>query len=94
MPETLEALNEKRVRELVYSEGLTARGGVCDSCQAVFPDDTMVCNFCGLPVKPADDLIETAIGMALAEGAAIEQVRGEAAAKLKAAGGIGAFLRY
>jgi len=94
LPETLEALNEKRVRELVYSEGLTARGGVCDTCQAVFSDDTMVCNFCGLPVKLADDLIETAIGMALAEGAAIEQVRGEAAEKLKAAGGIGAFLRY
>ncbi len=54
----------------------------------------MNCDFCGLPVKPADDLVETAIGMALAEGAVIEQVRGEAAAKLKAAGGIGAFLRY
>ena len=26
LPETLEALNEKRVRELVYSEGLTAGG--------------------------------------------------------------------
>src|SRR5438105_3323746 len=83
LPETLEALNEKRVRELVYSEGLTVRGGVCNNCQAVFSDDTMNCDFCGLPVKPADDLVETAIGMALAEGAAIEQVRGEAAAKLK-----------
>ena len=26
LPETLQALNEKRVRELVYSEGLTAGG--------------------------------------------------------------------
>ena len=91
---TLAALNEKRVRELVYSEGFTVRGGTCDQCRVAFPSDTMNCSFCGLPVKPADDLIETAIGMALAEGATIEQLRGEAAEKLKAAGGIGAFLRY
>jgi peptide subunit release factor 1 (eRF1) len=34
------------------------------------------------------------IGAALNTDAAIEQVRGEAAEKLKAHGGIGAFLRY
>ncbi len=94
LPATLAALNEKRVSDLVYSDDFAARGGVCNNCLAIFPNDTMNCDFCGLPVKPADDLVETAIGMALAEGAVIEQVRGEAAAKLKAAGGIGAFLRY
>ena len=36
---------------------------------------------------------ETAIGMAIAEGAAVEQFRGDAAEKLKSTGGIGAFLR-
>ena len=85
---------EKRVRDLVYAGNFTARGGVCNDCMAVFPNDTMNCDFCGLPVKPSDDLVETAIEMALAEGAVIEQVRGEAAAELKAADGIGAFLRY
>jgi hypothetical protein len=34
------------------------------------------------------------IGAALDTGAAIEQVRGEAAEKLTASGGLGAFLRF
>jgi peptide subunit release factor 1 (eRF1) len=63
---TLDALNEKRVRELVYAEGYAA----------------------------GTDFIEDAISVALAQGATIEQMRGEAAARLRAAGGIGAFLRY
>src|SRR5207253_5825486 len=63
---TLDALNDKRVRELVYAQG--------DAIGA--------------------DFIEDAVGLALAQRAAIEQVRGEAAARLKTAGGIGAFLRY
>lgn len=93
LPDTLKALNEKRVRELIYAHGFIARGGVCEQCRAVFPSDTANCDFCGLPVKPADDLVEMAIGLAIAEGAAIEQFRGDAAEKLKTAGGIGAFLR-
>ena len=93
VPETLEALNERRVRELVYAHGFMARGGICNECHAIFPNDTMNCGFCGLPVKPDEDLVETVIGMAILEGAAVEQLRGEAAEKLKAAGGIGAFLR-
>jgi peptide subunit release factor 1 (eRF1) len=93
LPDTLEALNEKRVRELIYAHGFMAQGGVCEKCHAVFPSAIANCDFCGLPVEPDNDLVETAIGMALAEGAAIEQFRGDAAEKLKSAGGIGAFLR-
>ena len=91
---TLDALNANRVRELVYSQDFSALGGACGQCDAVFPSDMMNCEFCGMPVKPADDLAEAAIAKALSEGAAIEQFRGEAAEKLKAVGGIGAFLRY
>ena len=94
LADTLSALNARRVRELVYSEGVSLRGGACDACEAVFPSDTMNCDFCGLPATPTDDLIEAAIAKALAEGATIEQFRGEAADRLRAAGGIGAFLRY
>ena len=93
LPDTLTALNEKRVRELVYAHGFNARGGICEECHTVFPNDTANCDFCGLALKPSDDLVETAIGMAIAEGAAIEQFRGDAAEILKSAGGIGAFLR-
>jgi peptide subunit release factor 1 (eRF1) len=94
LQETLSALNAKRVRELIYAEGFAVRGGVCDTCHAMFPNDTMNCGFCGVPVKSADDLIEHALSAALAAGATIEQLRGEGAEILKAAGGIGAFLRY
>jgi peptide subunit release factor 1 (eRF1) len=93
LSDTLQALNEKRVRELVYAHGFKASGGICDDCHAVFPNDTANCDFCGRPLKPSDDLVETAIGMAIAEGAAVEQFRGEAAETFKKAGGIGAFLR-
>jgi peptide subunit release factor 1 (eRF1) len=92
--DTIHALNEKRVREFVYSEGFAAAGGTCEPCDAIFASDVVNCEFCGMPVKPVEDLIEVAIGSALAKGAAIEQLRGEAAEKLRAAGGIGAFLRF
>ncbi len=94
LPETLAALNDKRVRELVYAEGVLFQGCVCRECDALFATDTMNCDFCGMPAKPDDDLMEAIIAKALAEGATIEQVRGEAAEKLRAVGGIGAFLRY
>ena len=91
---TLQAFNEDRVRELVYAEGFSALGGVCEHCHVMFPSDDLNCEICGMPVKPADDLIENTISAALAAGAAVEQLRGPAADKLLAAGGIGAFLRF
>jgi peptide chain release factor subunit 1 len=93
-PRTLQALNEDRVRELVYAEGFSAAGGVCETCHVMFTSDDMNCDICGMPVKSADDLIENSIAAALAAGAAVEQVRGPAAEKLRNAGGIGAFLRF
>jgi peptide subunit release factor 1 (eRF1) len=93
-PETLTAFNQDRVRELVYAEGFSAAGGVCERCHMMFPAHDVNCEICGMPVKPAEDLIENTIGRALAEGAAVEQLRGQAAEKLREAGGIGAFLRF
>jgi peptide subunit release factor 1 (eRF1) len=94
LPHTLAALNNKRVRDLVYAEGVSFQGGVCHECDALFPTDMANCDFCGMPARPDDDLMEAIIAKALAEGATIEQVHGEAAAKLKPVGGIGAFVRY
>ena len=94
LPETLAALNQNRVRALVYAEGVLFQGCVCQECDALFAADMMNCDFCGMPAKPDEDLMEAIIAKALAEGGTIEQVRGEAAEKLKAVGGIGAFLRY
>jgi peptide subunit release factor 1 (eRF1) len=93
-PGTLKAFNENRVRELVYAEGFSAAGGVCERCHMMFPAGDVNCEICGMPVKPAEDLIENTIVAALSEGAAVEQLRGQAAEKLREAGGIGAFLRF
>ena len=90
----IKALNEKCVRELVYAEGFTATGGDCAPCHALFESAAVNCRFCGLPVKPVEDLIEAAIGSALEQGAAVEQLRGEAADILGSVGGVGAFLRF
>ncbi len=91
---TLQALNDQRTREFFYAEGFAAAGGVCEDCHVIFARDDMNCEYCGVPLKPSGDLVEAATVMALAEGAAIEQLRGEAAAKLMAAGGVGAYLRF
>jgi hypothetical protein len=94
LPLTLQAFNQDRVRELVYAEGFSAAGGICETCHVMFPSDDMNCEICGMPVKSADDVIENTIAAALAVGAAVEQVRGPAAEKLRDTGGIGAFLRF
>jgi peptide subunit release factor 1 (eRF1) len=94
LAETLKAFNERRVRELVYAEGFSAEGGLCENCHLLFPSSDVACEICGMPVKPAEDLIENMIGAVLAGGASVEQLRGPAAEKLREAGGIGAFLRF
>jgi peptide subunit release factor 1 (eRF1) len=94
VPRTLQAFNEDRVRELIYAEGFSAAGGICDTCHVMFASDDVNCEICGMPVKSADDLVENSIAAALTAGAAVEQVRGPAAEKLRNAGGIGAFLRF
>jgi peptide subunit release factor 1 (eRF1) len=91
---TVKALNEKRVRELVFSENHTLRGGHCKVCDAVYSEATTVCEYCGTSVAAIDDLIHLAAARALLDGARIAQVRNEAAAHLNVSGGVGAFLRY
>jgi hypothetical protein len=94
LPETLKAFNERRVHELVYAEGFSAAGGVCESCNLLSASDDVPCNLCGMPVKPAEDLIELMVSGVLAAGASVEQLRIPAADKLREAGGVGAFLRF
>jgi len=91
--ETLDALAGGRLRELVYSEGLILTGSRCGTCNVVFTDRA-VCPVCQASLNPVDDVVEFAIEGALRSGATVEQVRGDAANKLRNAGGIGGFLRY
>jgi peptide subunit release factor 1 (eRF1) len=90
----IRALNEKCVRELVFAEGFAATGGACAPCHALFESAATNCRFCRRPVKPVEDLVEAAVGSALEQGTAVEQLRGEAADILATVGGVGAFLRF
>jgi peptide subunit release factor 1 (eRF1) len=91
---TLSALQEGRVLRLVYADGFSARGSECVSCRAVFAGGQSACGYCGGELRPVGDLVQRAIERAAETGGRIELVRGEAAARLLEAGGIGAILRF
>jgi hypothetical protein len=90
---TTEALSEGRVHELVYAQGFAPGAAVCGKCGSTAVNQP-TCPVCHSVASPAGDAMDLIIGAALDTGAAIEQVRGEAAEKLNVSGGIGAFLRY
>jgi peptide subunit release factor 1 (eRF1) len=87
------ALAEGSIHELIYAQGIGPRGALCPNCGFLVVD-TPVCPKCQAVAGPAGEVMDWIIGLALDNGAAIEQVRGDAAETLAAAGGIGAFLRY
>ena len=90
---TLQALNARRVWELVYSAGSRAPGFECSGCSALFSLETSSCPFCNASVRPVGNVIERAVEHALRDEAKLEVVTGEASAVLDSAGGIGALLK-
>jgi peptide subunit release factor 1 (eRF1) len=90
---TLNAVNQGRVWQLIYSDGLSSPGFECQGCASLFSAETPSCFYCGGKLQPVDDVIERAVEHGLRQGARIEVVKGEASASLKVSGGIGAFLK-
>jgi peptide subunit release factor 1 (eRF1) len=91
---TLYALNQRRIWQLVYTDGFHTAGYECAACAALFSLETASCSFCGSAVTLIPDVVERAIDHAVRRGAKIEVIRGEEAESLLMnAGGIGAFLR-
>jgi peptide subunit release factor 1 (eRF1) len=91
---TLSALRESRIWRLVYAEGFAPQGSQCTSCGVLYAEGRHPCGYCGSAVRSVDDLLESMIESVLGAGGKTEQVRGEAAARLREAGGVGAFLRF
>ena len=58
------------------------------------PEGQPACDYCGAAVTPVSDLIERVVERVLSLGGRAEMVRGAAAAALRKAGGIGAFMRF
>lgn len=94
LEETLLALLEWRVWQLVYTEGFNVRGSQCTSCLALLATDNGPCAYCGHPVLVLNDLIQLATERVFDLEGKVEQVRGPAAARLKGEGSIGAVLRF
>jgi peptide subunit release factor 1 (eRF1) len=90
---TLQAINARRVWELVYSAGAQAPGFECSGCSALFSLETPSCPLCNANVRSVNNVIERAVEHALRDEAKVEVVTGEASAALDSAGGIGAFLK-
>jgi hypothetical protein len=92
--ETLLALQEWRVWQLVYTEGLNVRGSQCTNCEALLASERDPCAYCSHPVRAVSDLIQLAAERVFDLEGKIEQVRGPAAARLKEEGSIGAVLHF
>ncbi len=92
---TLRALRERRVRRLVYADGIAFSGRRCSACAALHAKTENLCAYCGGPLQEVvDDLLEAMAERAVEGGAAVELVRGPAAERLRAVGGVGAYVRY
>jgi peptide chain release factor subunit 1 len=94
LDDTLLALQEWRVWQLVYADGFLARGAQCTNCGALLAQETKSCGYCGKAVRVVDDLIELAAARVVEMQGKVEQVRGAAAIRLKEAGSVGALLRF
>jgi hypothetical protein len=93
LEDTLLALQEWRVWQLVYSEGLNLRGSQCTNCEALTASDEP-CPYCSHAVRAVNDLIQFAAERVFDLEGKVEQVRGSAAARLKEVGSIGAVLHF
>lgn len=91
--ETLTALCDGRVHQLVMIEGETAAGFVCADGHFAVTTRVERCPFCTESTWPVSEIAVWATRTAMATGAGVELVRGEAADLMRAYGAA-AILRY
>jgi peptide subunit release factor 1 (eRF1) len=69
--DTLEALNEHRVKTLLLSRDFSGSGGRCPSCGLLVAQGVGTCPADGTPIDPAADLREAAVQAAVVQNAAV-----------------------
>lgn len=93
---TLEALQQGRIRMLVYADGLRPQGLSCPECGALLSRvERDTCPYCSHKLVAVEDLLEKVVERVVGDGGQVEQVRDKAAIRLKnSCDGVGAFLRF
>jgi peptide subunit release factor 1 (eRF1) len=91
MAATLTALSRGEAQLLMVEEGFESPGYVCRDCQHL-SFDAATCPQCERPAESCADVVDEAIGLALARNCRIEHV--QSVTPLREAGRIGALLRY
>jgi len=91
---TVRALCEERIWRMVYAQGFTPAGGQCGNCGMLFARSDGTCEYCAATITPTQDLLERMVERALEQDSRLEEVAGNAAARLQQAGSIGAILRF
>jgi peptide chain release factor subunit 1 len=93
LADTLYALREGRVRQLLVAEDYYAPGFACQTCGYVAVEQAATCMFCGSESwEPVPDAVNWAIQQAVQGGAEVNVVRGNS--ELAQVGHIAATLRY
>jgi hypothetical protein len=90
---TLDLLNQGRVWQLIYAEGLRGRAMQCRQCAAIFSEGCEYCLYCGSSLDAVGNLLDCIHRHSIARGVRVRKLTAEAAAALSAAGGIGAFVK-
>jgi peptide chain release factor subunit 1 len=94
LDQTLFVLNERRVETLLFNQGFTAPGRLCPDCGSVYSDNgDRRCPADGTPLLDRDNIVESAVELALIQSADVLVVR-DLQDELELHGSIGAVLRF
>ena len=92
--DTVVALQDGRVMQLVMTEGYEAPAYRCQNCGYISVATATTCNFCGGPMQPVPDVVNTLVRRTLEAGNSVVVLSGDDSADLRLMGNIGALLRY
>ncbi len=90
--DTLSAIHEGRVQNLLISEGFRAEGFRCMGCGYVTTEEMEQCNYCGDQFEKINDVVELAVRKVLQDGGEVDVLHNDET--LKDHGNIGGMLRY
>jgi hypothetical protein len=88
LPDTIEALNEKRVHILLFQDGFSHPGTECPNCGLLVPEQVDICPACEHQTRRVDNVVDAAVQRAIEQRAQVE------AGQLDSIDSIGALLYY